>query len=152
MLFKIQNSGMWTQAGVDFALLYLDTWYMLWTVFLQNILTQKKISIQTLPHWTHSTQTLKMHCLLEGTINTHKPFLLQPPETPEAIFKRFCNSNLHWPLWNIFVEKDKKHVNSCHFLIIKSVETAISVGTSSQTCSSLQDSGQFTHFLQFNLS
>lgn len=43
MLFKIQNSQqeMWTHAGVDFALLYLNTWYMLWTVFLQNILTQK---------------------------------------------------------------------------------------------------------------
>lgn len=44
MLFTIQNSQqeMWTQAGVKFALLYLDTWYMLWTVFLQNILTQNK--------------------------------------------------------------------------------------------------------------
>lgn len=43
--------------------------------------------------------------LLEGTINTHKPFLLQPPKPPSRFSSFSAIAISTWPLRNIFAKR-----------------------------------------------
>lgn len=92
--------------------LYLYTWCTLWTVFFWNIPSQSKSPSRQLPRWTHSSQTVKTDSgmestlwLLESTINTHKPFLLQSLKPPSRFSSFSAIIISTWPLRNIFAKR-----------------------------------------------
>lgn len=118
--------------------------------FLLKYSLTVKISIQTVA----TLDSLKpnredrlwhgVHAVAFGKHDKHPQTLsASVPETPEQIFKLFSNHNLHMASEKHICQKDRKHVDCCHFLIIKSDETATGVGTKSQAHSILQDSGRF---------
>lgn len=89
--------------------------------FLTNYSLRVKISIQTVP--TVDSFEPNQDAVAFGRHDKHPQALLYfSPWNPWADFQAFPQSQTPMAFEKYICQKDRKHVDCCHFLIIKSVE------------------------------